>query len=205
MNRIIANVIESTRKSFNDSLRVYWCAYRGREKESDPKDNDVSERNISFHFCKELWNNGFKIYSEVGHNTSSGTLGRLDYLAINAETDTLLAIEAKRVHGSASIGSMLNDIERVRSFQIQRLDDYHSGNQIENRFGIVIGITWDKDVRDHWINLSNEQMPRPHENWRILSKRVRELNASFDAIPVGGPEVADYDSGWIVYCVFKTS
>ncbi len=199
----VRKAVEGAAKSFNESLRIYWCAYRGKNKTAMPKDNDVSERNVSFHFCSELMMQNFKIYAEVGHNRRAGVLGRLDYLAIDSKTDTMLAIEAKRIHGLASIRSVLEDVSRVHEFDIQFASDYHTGKKAKSKYGLVIGITWNKKIMEQWENLLDPACVWHRKEWAGLSKKLIALDSEIDAIEVGKNEIPEYDQGWILYAVFK--
>lgn len=101
IQREIKKAFRRSRRYLNETFETYWCGYRGSRR-SLSADNDMSERNITFHLCRAMAESGFRIYAEVSHRTREGRVGRIDYVAIHPKRHELVAIEANQIQRSTS-------------------------------------------------------------------------------------------------------
>jgi hypothetical protein len=191
--------LKQSAKTMNDALDIYWCGYRGRDKLTAPMDNDMSERNVTFHFCNALMQRGFHIYAEVGHNGQHGKNSRIDYVAIDPKENALVAIEAKRLYSADHANKIILDIDRLRHFNIQLPEDYKHG-QVKSRLGVILGVSWDHKISQFWRTYENSKSSR---SWDKLSNKLRSVGAKNEVQSIGAPTVENYEEGWILMAHFK--
>jgi hypothetical protein len=111
--------------------------------------NEVGERNISLHVGRSLSDAGFHCYAEA--HSGQSTSQRIDLVAYHPSASTILVGESKRLYSMEKLTEMLNDVERVLSFEpVAPLA------RPKRSFGLLMATTWDPNVASWWSSADGD-------------------------------------------------
>ena len=189
----IERLVRRAANSMADSLHFYWPSL-GR--------NDIPERNISAHFAHVLLDHDFLLYAEAHPEDTARR--HLDLLAIHPTRDTLVAAEFKRIYSTETVGAMVADLDRIRSWRLGQ-DRGHHQLRVHHRFGVLAATTWNPKYAS-WFNTTDLSHEDPTAG--LLDGLWKELPSDdvvwgsivlIDDVPVGRRERT---TEWLVYVVF---
>lgn len=159
---VIEHMIRYAFNQYSNVLKTYYPGWYG-EYTDMPR-----ERNLTFHFANVLTDNGYKVYMEVPY--SGRTYDKMDLLAINKRSGTLILLEAKRVFNTDEIDLIADDIERMKGFKIdKRL--LVSNILLKKCYAIVLGQAIDHYIIDLW---KDDKVLSRSKRWKRLRSLVRD-------------------------------
>jgi len=169
----VARIVRRAGHMLAESLWEYWPS-KGN--------NEMPERNISMQLAIAFHEKGFKCFSEA-HWKQEGDHRKLDLLAVHPGSKDAVCIECKRLYSAEKCGSMLEDVERIRSFV--PLDD---GVQYTPRFGVLACSTWNNNIAEWW-STSYAAPPTNKEEWNNLIDALGE-KSHWGSVPLSSYDEA---------------
>lgn len=140
--------------------------------------NELAERNQTLHLASAFLRRGWRCWAEV--HWSKGASRRLDLLAWDEESSTLVLVEAKKANSPEQITAIAADVGRIASFgPIAWTDDIDQLKPAQ-RFGIVLATTWKPEIARWWNGWEGE------DPWPAGTR-------AWDAVRLGGKK--DPNSG----------
>lgn len=144
ISTILHRLLTDTATSLSKSLQQYWPS-----KHNAITGNALHEGNISIHLGHVLLSKGWAVYHQAARQAESGWL---DLLAFDPVDRTQLRVEVKRLIKIDSCRSILDDIDKINRFQLNKVDN--EGAEILNPariIGMIVALTHNPVMERHWV------------------------------------------------------
>jgi hypothetical protein len=144
----IGAFIETAAHSLARSVRRYWPV-NGR--------NELGERNQTLHLATVLMRHDWHCWLEA--HWDGGTDRRIDLLAWEERSRTLVTVEAKRLGTAEGVAALAADVARIASFcPIAHEEETYllSPNQC---FGVLLATTWVPKIARWWTSGPHDADP----------------------------------------------
>ena|SRR5207247_6355538 len=193
IGRLVRRGVTSLFASLNDG---YWPAQKG---------NDMSERNISTHVAHSFLSAGWFAYSEVSFPGQPDA--RLDVLCLSERSNSLVAIESKRLESAVKAHELAKDLKRLKRFRLVE-DNAWFVPPKRSRFGVLLAFTWSPEIKAWWVGVGHKAPPlrTTGKGWRLLGKQLDRSKAvcRFKRLPEYGETEGKYRDLFALYSIVKT-
>ncbi len=178
----VVNILTQACNSIRDALAVY-----ARD------DYYLTERNITIHVAHHLLIQNDVVIAEVNFPDDGNR--HIDLVAIDIEEGSVLMLESKRWFNLDEVTPILEDVRRLRNFQLHENAIQIDNMQVNFIFKVSAIITWKENYQQWW---RNQLIDYPH---RCRSQRYDEIRAIFHDARKG---VIDIQEGecWLLYAIF---
>ena len=105
----LVDIVNQSSDSLVNALQLYWPSLGG---------NEMAERNLSLHLGSEFMNANYTTFAEVTFPDYPNQ--HIDLLAIDFESQVVVAVECKRIYDSEKAQAIRNDINRIMSFRLSK-------------------------------------------------------------------------------------
>jgi hypothetical protein len=144
----IGVLIETAAHSLARNVKRYWPV-NGR--------NELGERNQTLHFASVLLRHDWHCWQEAHWNGSAER--RIDLLAWEERSRTLVAVEAKRLGTAEDLAKLAADIPRVTSFFPIAHEEAQYVLAPAQCFGVLLATTWVRKIAAWWTSGEHDSDP----------------------------------------------
>lgn len=151
----ISEAIESAAKEYGAALKT-WYPQHGN--------NAPAERNLTLHLAIALKSAtpGIRLYAEPNNGETNSE--RIDLVAYEPSTKTLIVVEAKRFIEKSPRG-LVDDVERIADFVLENDNNENGALRVRKKFGVLLTQTIEPKSLEWWNSRErNERGPA----WREL-------------------------------------
>jgi hypothetical protein len=191
----IEAIVRNGIRSFFKSLENYWPAIN---------ENDMSERNITAHVCHSFLQHGWFTYAEVSFPFRADR--RLDMLALNRRTRSLVAIESKRLDAGVNAAKFASDAKRIKRFRLME-DNAWFVPAKKNSFGLLLAFTWNPEIKKWWVRRNHGKGPlgAMGSGWNSLGGKLDSYKAAVGFLKLAeyGETQGTYRDLWGLYAIYK--
>lgn len=181
----------------SDLVPIIWAAatqaatslkeatpYWHQRYDNEAADYDLTERNLTVHFGKALFDQ-LKKKAKDGekptlvfeaswfHPDSSKKDNHVDILCISSNGEWQIIVESKLLSGSIHAGAMINDIKKGKfndfRVDLQNFEITYGKRPLPKHVQIVLASTWNENIRAYWDD-EESFYPSGHRGakWPIL-------------------------------------